>query len=326
MERVPERIGVAGDWHGNTEWATRAVRKISALLPADRPRVIVHLGDFGIWPGPDGQGYLPAHAALAAADAELWFVDGNHEDFTQLAGLRPGPDGREQVTERIWHLPRGHRWRWHGRDWLALGGAVSLDRAIGGGRRLVAAGGDHQAEAARSSRPDPPTSWSPTMPGRRRAHVPAAAVLVVCRDLRRSDAHRDLLQRVVLPVQPGWLMHGHLHLGYQRVDLGYGPVEVTGLDGRRRNGTRPSWNHPACAGCAGRAGRSGTPCAAWCPPRKGRRTRPLRPGRPAARPAPDRARGLRFPAPAGPARKGAVGGRRGQARPRSGRYAGAGAG
>jgi hypothetical protein len=46
MDRVPERIGVAGDWHGNTAWAVRAVRKMTALLPADRPRVIVHLGDY----------------------------------------------------------------------------------------------------------------------------------------------------------------------------------------------------------------------------------------------------------------------------------------
>ena len=26
MEQVPGRIGIAGDWHGNTAWATRAVR------------------------------------------------------------------------------------------------------------------------------------------------------------------------------------------------------------------------------------------------------------------------------------------------------------
>src|SRR5271155_3632304 len=129
MERVPERIGVAGDWHGNTAWATRAVRKMAALLPADGPRVIVHLGDFGIWPGPSGREYLARlDAELAAARAELSFVDGNHEDFTQLAGLRPGPDGRAQVTERIWHLPRGHRWRWHGRDWLPPRGAGSPQR------------------------------------------------------------------------------------------------------------------------------------------------------------------------------------------------------
>ena len=58
MGRVPEHIGVAGDWHGNTTWATRAVRKIAALLPADGPRVILHLGDYGIWPGPGGREYL----------------------------------------------------------------------------------------------------------------------------------------------------------------------------------------------------------------------------------------------------------------------------
>src|SRR5580658_1383734 len=234
MERVPERIGVAGDWHGDTEWATRAVRKISALLPANGPRVIVHLGDFGIWPGPGGQGYLARlDAALAAADAELWFVDGNHEDFTLLAGLRPGPDGRAQVTERIWHLPRGHRWRWHGRDWLALGGAVSLDRAVRTegvnwwpeeeitrrqAASVIEAGGadvmvTHECPAGvEHAFPPPPSSWAPA-------------------DLRRSDAHRGLLREVVLAVGPRWLMHGHLHLSYQRqVDLGGGPIEVTGLD------------------------------------------------------------------------------------------------
>ena len=234
MERVPERIGVAGDWHGNTAWATRAVRKMAALLPADGPRVIVHLGDFGIWPGPRGQEYLSRlDAELAAARAELSFVDGNHEDFTQLARLRPGPDGRAQVTERIWYLPRGHRWRWHGRDWLALGGAVSLDRAARTegadwwpeeeitrlqAVSVMAAGPadvmvTHECPAGiEHVFPPVPSGWSPA-------------------DLQRSDAHQRLLREVVLAVRPRWLMHGHLHLSYQRqVDLGGGPIEVTGLD------------------------------------------------------------------------------------------------
>jgi hypothetical protein len=30
---------------------------------------------------------------------------------------------------RLYHLPRGYRWKWHGRRWLACGGGVSLDRA-----------------------------------------------------------------------------------------------------------------------------------------------------------------------------------------------------
>jgi hypothetical protein len=50
-------------------------------------------------------------------------------------------------------------------------------------------------------------------------------------DLRRNDAHRSLLREVVLAVRPRWLMHGHLHLSYHReVDVGGGPIEVTGLD------------------------------------------------------------------------------------------------
>jgi hypothetical protein len=234
MEDTADRIGVAGDWHGNTAWAVRAVRRMAGLLPRAGRRVIVHLGDFGIWPGAEGRDYLSRlDAALTAAGAELWFVDGNHEDFTQLARLRPGPDGREQVTGRIWHLPRGYRWRWHGRDGLALGGAVSLDRAgrtagidwwpgeeitrAQAGSVMSAGRADvmvtHECPAGvRHSFPPPPSWWSPD-------------------DLRRSDAHRALLREVVLAVRPRWLMHGHLHIAYQRrVDLGCGPLEVTGLD------------------------------------------------------------------------------------------------
>jgi hypothetical protein len=234
MDGVPARVGIAGDWHGNTAWAVRAVGKISALLPRDGPRVILQLGDFGIWPGRDGREYLSRlDAALDAASADLCFVDGNHEDFPQLAGLRPGPDGRERVTERIWHLPRGCRWRWHGRDWLALGGAVSLDRAVRTAgvdwwpeeeitRRQAASVIDagpadvmvtHECPAGvEHAFPPVPPSWSAA-------------------DLRRSDAHRGLLREVVLAVRPRWLMHGHLHMSYQRrVDLGNGPIEVTGLD------------------------------------------------------------------------------------------------
>jgi hypothetical protein len=234
VTNVPERVGIAGDWHGNTPWATRAVEKICAALPEDGPRIIVHLGDFGIWPGRSGSDYLTAvDAALARAGAELWFVDGNHEDFSQLARLRPGPDGREQVTDRIWHLPRGYRWRWHDREWLALGGAVSLDKAgrtpgrdwwpeeeitVRQAGAVIAAGPadvmvTHECPAGVEHHFPPPPSWW------------AAA------DLRRNEAHRSLMREVVLAVRPRWLMHGHLHTEYQRkVDLGAGPVEITGLD------------------------------------------------------------------------------------------------
>ena len=59
-------------------------------------------------------------------------------------------------------------------------------------------------------------------------------------DLARSERHAQRLQRVVDAVQPSHLMHGHLHMAYQRVcDFGWGPVEVTGLD--RDGGRGPNW-------------------------------------------------------------------------------------
>jgi len=41
-------------------------------------------------------------------------------------------------------------------------------------------------------------------------------------------------------VRPRWLMHGHLHIDYQRrVDLGGGPLEIAGLD--RDGAPRGNW-------------------------------------------------------------------------------------
>jgi hypothetical protein len=226
LTKVPDRVGVAGDWHGNTPWAIKAVRKMAGYLAP--PRIILQLGDFGIWPGPDGASYLAGlDAALASAEAELWFIDGNHEDFTQL---RPEPF---QVTERIRYLPRGHRWTWHDRTWLALGGAVSLDRA----RRTP--GLDwwpeeeitwRQAGAVISAGPAD-VMITHECPAGIAHEFPPRPSWWAASDLRRNDAHRALMREVVLGVRPGWLMHGHLHIGYQReVDLGAGPLQVTGLD------------------------------------------------------------------------------------------------
>ena len=82
---APNRIIVAGDWHGNTAWALDVIGRAGELLAGEEHRVILHLGDFGLWPGDDGHEYICDVAlALAEADASLWFVDGNHEDHDQL--------------------------------------------------------------------------------------------------------------------------------------------------------------------------------------------------------------------------------------------------
>ena len=239
----PRRVLAAGDWHGNRDWALNVIKRVPQLLRHEQTRLVLHLGDFGIWPGIEGRRYLDSvSAVLDLVNAQLWFIDGNHEDFPQLAGMVSGTlrDGRVEVRPNIFHLPRGHRWEWHGLRWLACGGGVSLDKAgrtggvdwwpqeeitsaqeaalIAGGRADVMVCHDCPSGVAHTF-PQPPSWWSPA-------------------DLERSDAHRERLQRIVNAVRPAHLMHGHLHRAYQRgCDFGYGPVQVTGLaaDGSLRN-------------------------------------------------------------------------------------------
>ena len=239
----PGQVLVAGDWHGDREWALSVIKRVPQLLAAEQTRLILHLGDFGIWPGVEGRRYLDSvSTVLDLVDVDLWFIDGNHEDFPQLAQLASGtvPGGRVAVRPNIWHLPRGHRWQWHGRTWLACGGGVSLDKAgraegidwwpqeeiTSGQEAAMIAGGHadvmvcHDCPSSVAHAFPPPPSWW------------AAA------DLARNEAHRERLQRIVDAVRPAHLMHGHLHRAYQRsCDFGYGPVQVTGLaaDGSLRN-------------------------------------------------------------------------------------------
>jgi len=231
----PRRIIVAGDWHGSTEWAVSVIKSAKRLLRDEPlPPLILHCGDFGIWPGAGGKAYVrEVQTACAELGVRIWFIDGNHEDFTQLEKFRGG-DPR-------W-LPRGTRWNWHGRTWLALGGGVSLDRAIrtegrdwwpeeeiteGQATEAIAGGPAHvlvshdAPSGVTYSFPPPPSFWDP-------------------RDLARNDRHRERLQGVADQVRPGWLVHGHLHFAAQRVaQFGYGPCEVTALD--RDEGRGANW-------------------------------------------------------------------------------------
>jgi hypothetical protein len=239
----PEHIVVAGDWHANAAWAVDVIGQAKKLLADERRRIILHCGDFGVWPGATGAYFLREVAgALSLWEDDIWFVDGNHEDHDQLDLIRkisPYSRGKMSVASGVWWLPRGYRWEWHDRTWLAVGGAVSPDKAaripgiswwpqeeitdkqeaviIAGGHADVLVSHDCPA-GVRHTFPPPPAFWD-------------------YRDLARLEAHRERLQRIVDAVQPRWIIHGHLHIAYSRqVDFGYGPVEVTGMNCDERPG------------------------------------------------------------------------------------------
>jgi len=99
--------------------------------------VILHLGDFGFCvPDPSTRKYLHrVEQRLAEHGMRLLFVDGNHEDHARLNALSLDPaTGLRRISDHLHHLPRGYRWTWRDQDgadviWMALGGAVSVDRA-----------------------------------------------------------------------------------------------------------------------------------------------------------------------------------------------------
>ena len=243
---APGLVVVAGDWHGNRHWSVNIVERLPELLPDERPRVVVHCGDFGIWSNQAGQDYLShLSRALRAVDAYLFFVDGNHEDHTLLRKFAAtSPVGAPvQVTTRIWWLPRGFRWTWWGNSWLALGGAVSVDRVF------RTAGVDWWPEEEISDADVAAAAYGGPVDVMVCHDRPSCAPLALARpptswrqcDLRRSDLHRQRLQAVVDHVKPRLLVHGHYHCDDDTVvPVPWGELRVTGIgmDGGPRPNVR----------------------------------------------------------------------------------------
>ncbi|MET9329157.1 metallophosphatase [Tsukamurella sp. NPDC003166] len=230
---VPRRVALAGDWHGNTRWAVHVLDE-AARRGCD---VVVHLGDFGLWPGRDGARYLAdLDQHLQRLGLALFWVDGNHDDHGALAAL-PLTDRVHVVSSRIVHLPRGFRWAWHGRTWLAIGGAVSIDRNSRIPTRSwwsQEAVSDADVAACLAGGPADVIVAHDAPSG-----VPTVEALVgdpvwnLPPDIEAdSAANRRRLREVVDAVRPQKLYHGHYHVAYHEpLVLADGhDVAVTGLD------------------------------------------------------------------------------------------------
>jgi hypothetical protein len=126
LSRSPRRVLLVGDTHGDADWWFQAVFPAAARC---RASVILQVGDFGVQGGRIGGRYLDSlQRELDRTGRWLWFIDGNHDDMEVLYGLPVGEDGTRQMRSRILHLPRGVRWTWADRRFLACGGAGSIDR------------------------------------------------------------------------------------------------------------------------------------------------------------------------------------------------------
>lgn len=206
---------VAGDWHGSFAQADKVIR----LCHDSGLDTIVHVGDFGIWHN-DKPFLNQMEHLLSEWDIEMYFIDGNHEDFNRLYEKKILDDGTRYVRDHITYLPRGYRWDWHGVSFLALGGAVSIDR-------------NHRVEG-RSWWPQEALTDEDILTAQSGGPVdvmfthdsPASAPNSICDDwqgqvkamkyfgkeqLAACTDHRKRLQEVTDVTTPRILYHGHYH-------------------------------------------------------------------------------------------------------------------
>lgn len=209
-----DEVGVAGDWHGNSAWAHHALENLSNT----GVKTVLHLGDFGLWPGPAGRKYFFwVNKVLAQLDMYLFVTPGNHENYDQLEKfpvdatdrLRRDPD-----HERILFFERGARWNWLNVNFLSVGGGASIDaewrvkgeswweqekitdldvdKAIAGGSADVVLAHDAPDDVA-------------LFESHRGGFLPVHVQEYV-------DHSRSQMKRVVDVAQPHLYMHGHYHV------------------------------------------------------------------------------------------------------------------
>lgn len=225
-------IGVLGDVHGDLEHLlivseTMWKRGVSALLV---------LGDFGfIWPGKNWKTNLDKISRrLGNRGQQLYFVDGNHENFRGLYDFNVAADGLRPVRPNITHIPRGYRTRLNSRDsFAALGGANSIDRnhrrenhSWWPGESIT----DDDLKALGTEKTDLLVGHDAPL------FVPGLdAMLAHTRSLWRgdmlayADAGRQQFHRGFLQVRPSLYLGGHYHVNVDetiRYDDGEGAFET----------------------------------------------------------------------------------------------------
>lgn len=248
MELSAKSVLLCGDTHSDYGWMKHGVLPTARDLGVD---AVIVVGDFGYFN--DEWDFLnTTRTAREAFGVDVWFLDGNHEDFEILE--RDVRLGREREAGEykdrdpvnlggsLFYLPRGARVTIGGLKVAILGGATSIDRydRVEGynwfraeeitEEDLKKAKDIGVADVLLSH--DAPSGWE--IPGKFdvsrmrpswRAQIPAC------------EAHREVLARGLDLVQAKLVVHGHYHSNYHRfVDRPWGAMEVVGLNCNGRSG------------------------------------------------------------------------------------------
>jgi hypothetical protein len=126
-----EKVALAGDWHGRLLWAELMIERAHE---AD-VKLILQLGDFGVWQDNQGQKYLyRVNKLLTKLDMYVLVTLGNHENYTMVDNFVEIREGDwkgfkfDPKNPRIMYFQRGQVLTLNGVNFISLGGANSIDK------------------------------------------------------------------------------------------------------------------------------------------------------------------------------------------------------
>ncbi len=215
------RILMAGDTHGD---ATH-VRYLLVTAQIQRCDRVFVLGDFGYWEHTqEGRNFLNRVSLLAnLKNIPIYFLDGNHDKTSLLLEqydvISDGDrEGFLLVREYVRYARRGLTWIWDDIEFIALGGAYSVDKQS----RL-------EWEAKHG---EPESLWFPEeeMTDEEMNEILGrlySVDVMLAHDKPRSSEpgrnrkhfdeclpNQDRLQAAVQALKPVLYLHGHLHFRY----------------------------------------------------------------------------------------------------------------
>ncbi|TFD04163.1 metallophosphoesterase [Cryobacterium sp. TMT1-66-1] len=210
------RVALAGDWHGDTSWVSKAIPYLARAMPG--VRTILHAGDFGFW---GGSGFLKTvdYWCERAGLQRVMVTPGNHEDWPALVEAFSRNFGQPvQLSAAVWMMPRGFRFTLAGRSFMSFGGAASLDyadRTSGRDWFYEEVATDSEVDAAIAGGPVQTLLLHETVDG----GTPLVQRIINANpmgwnseELAYSAASRARVTRLAVAVSPEIVVHGHIHV------------------------------------------------------------------------------------------------------------------
>lgn len=217
------QILIVGDTHQDAIYWMELKKE----LKKDRypkPDVIVQLGDFGFEMG--NYSYIQIVSdVVSEIGCDLYFIDGNHENFDALEGGYYHMEGDfRRITHNIIHIPRGTTFTWDGVKFMGFGGSYSVDQLARVADEMAGYGKgwwvqefitDEQVELARS-KGQVDVMFTHDVPegvdGLQEAFITKKGRFLSPIDL--CTQQRKQVAEVFYSAKPKRLYHGHYHIRY----------------------------------------------------------------------------------------------------------------